>query len=118
MSTGTPDVTSTTAHKKFKRLQSKKIITSLTEEIQIELVSVTRELNSIHWYGKSGADNEVTQFSKMESYYSRQTVLPRFSGPSNQRGSGFGSVAAGVGRVALLFAKNVLLPAMKKIGEE
>ena len=54
----------------------------------------------------------------MEQYYSQQAVLPHFSGYSRQRGSGFGSLAAGVGRVAIPFAKKFLLPAVKSIGKE
>ena len=54
----------------------------------------------------------------MEAYYSRQAVLPHFTGYSRQRGSGIGSLAAGVGRVALPFAKKFLLPAVQSIGQE
>ena len=54
----------------------------------------------------------------MQSYYSRQAVRPHFSGHTRQRGSGLGSLAAGVGRVALPFAKKVILPAVKSIGKE
>ena len=46
----------------------------------------------------------------MEQYYAQQAQLPHFSGPARQRGSGFGSLTAGVGRVALPFAKKFLLP--------
>ena len=42
---------------------------------------------------------------------------PHFTGYSRQRGSGIGSLAAGVGRVALPFAKKFLLPAVKSIGK-
>ena len=44
----------------------------------------------------------------MQNYYSRQATLPHFSGHARQRGSGIGSLALGVGRVALPFAKKVL----------
>ncbi|MEL7079299.1 MAG: hypothetical protein AAGM46_25685 [Cyanobacteria bacterium J06582_2] len=54
----------------------------------------------------------------MQQYYSQQAVLPHFSGYSRQRGSGFGSLAAGVGRVAIPFAKKFLLPAVQSIGKE
>ena len=54
----------------------------------------------------------------MEAWYSRQAVLPHFTGYSRQRGSGFGSLAAGVGRVALPFAKKYLLPAAQSLGKE
>ena len=54
----------------------------------------------------------------MDAYYTRQAVLPHFTGYSRQRGSGIGSLAAGVGRVALPFAKKFLLPAVKSIGKD
>ena len=54
----------------------------------------------------------------METYYTRQDTMPHFSGQTRQRGSGIGSLALGVGRVALPFAKKVLLPAVKSIGKE
>ena len=54
----------------------------------------------------------------MQSYYSRQATLPHFSGHARRRGSGIGSLALGVGRVALPFAKKVLLPTVKSMGKE
>ena len=44
--------------------------------------------------------------------------MPHFSGHIRQRGSGFGSLALGIGRVALPFAKRVVLPSIKSIGKE
>ena len=54
----------------------------------------------------------------MESYYSRQAVMPHFPGHTGQRESGLGSSASGVGRVVLPLAKKVLLPTAKSIGKE
>ena len=54
----------------------------------------------------------------MDAYYTPQAVLPHFTGYSRQRGSGIGSLAAGVGRVALQFAKKFLIPAVKSIGKD
>jgi len=54
----------------------------------------------------------------MEDYYSKQVYLPHFTSYNRQRGSGIGALAAGIGRVALPFAKNYILPAAKKIGKE
>ena len=54
----------------------------------------------------------------MDAYYAIQASLPHFSGYYRQRGSGFGALAAGIGRVAIPFAKKILLPAAKKIGKE
>ena len=53
----------------------------------------------------------------MEQYYAKQASLPHFSGHYRQRGSGFGALAAGSGRVAIPFARRVILPA-KKLGRE
>ena len=55
----------------------------------------------------------------MDSYYANQvTSLPHFSGYYRQRGSGFGALAAGIGRVALPLARRFILPAAKRIGRE
>ena len=56
----------------------------------------------------------------METYYSNQASqsMPHFSGHYRQRGSGFGALAAGIGRVALPLAGKFLWPAAKKIGRD
>ena len=55
----------------------------------------------------------------MDSYYANQvTSLPHFSGHYRKRGSGFGALAAGIGRVALPLARRFILPAAKRIGRE
>ena len=54
----------------------------------------------------------------MEAYYQQQSISPYFSGHYRQRGSGFGALAAGIGRAALPIARKVLWPAAKRIGRE
>ena len=56
----------------------------------------------------------------MEAYYSNQASqsMPHFSGHYRQRGSGFGALAAGIGRVALPLARRIICPAAKRIGRE
>ena len=54
----------------------------------------------------------------MEAYYQQQSVSPYFSGHYRQRGSGFGALAAGIGRAALPIAGKFLWPVAKKIGRE
>ena len=55
----------------------------------------------------------------MDSNYANQvTSLPPFSGHYRQRGSGFGALAAGIGRVALPMARRFILPTAKRIGRE
>lgn len=54
----------------------------------------------------------------MEAYYANQASLPHFTGYYRQRGSGFGALAAGIGRFALPLAKKFIIPAAKKIGKE
>ena len=44
--------------------------------------------------------------------------MPHFSGHYRQRGSGFGALAAGIGRVALPLARKFIWPAAKRIGRE
>ena len=55
----------------------------------------------------------------MDSYYANQaTSWPHFSGHYRQRGSGFGALAAGIGRVTLPLARRFILPTAKRIGRE
>ena len=56
----------------------------------------------------------------MEQYYAQQASnsMPYFSGQYRQRGSGFGALAAGIGRVAFPIARKIIWPAAKKIGRE
>ena len=55
----------------------------------------------------------------MDSYNASQaTSLPHFSGHYRQRGSVFGALAAGIGRVALPLARRFILPTAKRIGKE
>ena len=54
----------------------------------------------------------------MEAYYQQQSVSPYFSGHYRQRGSGFGALAAGIGRAALPIARKFLWSNAKKIGRE
>ena len=56
----------------------------------------------------------------MDSYYSQQaaSAMPHFAGHYRQRGSGFGALAAGIGRFAFPLARKFILPAAKKIGKE
>ena len=55
----------------------------------------------------------------MDSYYTNQaSALPFFSGHYRQRGSGFGALASGIGRIALPLARIFILPAAKRVGKE
>ena len=54
----------------------------------------------------------------MKAYYHNQATMPHFSGHYRQRGSGFGALAMGVGRVAFPLARKVIVPAAKRIGKE
>ena len=53
----------------------------------------------------------------MEQNYAKQASLPHFSGHYRQRGSGFGALAAVIGRVAIPFARRVILPLRKNWAE-
>ena len=54
----------------------------------------------------------------MEAYYHNQATMPHFSGHYRQRGSCFGALAMGIGRVALPLARKFIVPAAKRIGKE
>ena len=51
----------------------------------------------------------------MDAYYHNQATMPYFSGTYRQRGSGFGAVTIGIGRVARPLARNFIVPAAKRI---
>ena len=53
----------------------------------------------------------------MDEYYAIK-CLQNTSSYYRQRGSGIGALAAGIGRVALPFAKKFLLPAAKSFGKK
>ena len=54
----------------------------------------------------------------MENYYRQQNSQPHFSSYARQKGAGIGALAVGIGRVALPFARKILLPAVKRIGRD
>ena len=54
----------------------------------------------------------------MDAYYHNPATMPHFSGHYRQRGSGFGALAMGTGRVALPLARKFIIPAAKRIGKE
>ena len=55
----------------------------------------------------------------MQSYYSRHTIMPHFTGHARQRSSGLGSLALAVERVAHPVAKkNCFFSAVQSIGNE
>ena len=55
----------------------------------------------------------------MDSCYANQAIsLTHFSGLYRQRGSGFGALPAGIGRVVLFPACRFILPTAKRIGKE
>ena len=54
----------------------------------------------------------------MEAHYHNQATMPPFSGFYRQRGSDFGALALGIGRVALPLAQKLLAPAAKRVGKE
>ncbi len=55
----------------------------------------------------------------MDAYYFNQaSVIPHFSGPIKQSGSGFGALVAGIGRVALPIIRKFILPTAKRVGRE
>ena len=54
----------------------------------------------------------------MDAYYHNQATMPHFLGQYRQRGSGFGALAIGIGRVALSLARKFIVPPAKRIGKE
>ena len=56
----------------------------------------------------------------MESYYTNQaSPLPYFSGNCRKRGSGFGALASGIGRIVLpLLRLHIIFPAAERFRKE
>ena len=105
----------------FTNLDYKKLLTNTIQSISIELRTETGKLVPFSGTGKVILTLQFKKFSqKMDSYYANQaTSLPHFSGHYRQRGSGFGALAAGIGRVAALpLARRFILPTAKRIGKE
>ena len=49
---------------------------------------------------------------------SRQVGIPYYRGVGRQRGRGFGALAILIGRTALPFLRNIIVPAAKRIGSD
>ena len=49
---------------------------------------------------------------------SREVELPYYKGVGRQRGRGFGVLAQGIGRTAILFLKKCVVPAARRIGAD
>ena len=56
--------------------------------------------------------------NSMDGYYRQQAQLPYFSGYQRQRGSGFGALALGVGKIAIPLLKKYGIPIAKRVGRE
>ena len=106
--------------KNFTNLDYKKLFTSSVQSISVQLRTETGTLVPFAGTGKVVFTLKFKRFDRkpIEQYYAKQASLPHFSGHYRQRDSGFGTLAAGIGRVAIPFARQVILPAAKKLGRE
>ena len=93
------------------------ILSNNNQKVQVEFRNETGKLIFFIGTGKIIVSVKFWKFFEMEAYYSNQASQskPHFSGHYRQRGSGFGALAAGIGRVALPLARKFLWPAIKKI---
>ena len=93
------------------------ILSNNNQKVQVEFRNETGKLIFFIGTGKIIVSVKFRKFFEMEAYYSNQASQskPHFSGHYRQRGSGFGALAAGIGRVALPLARKFLWPAIKKI---
>ena len=113
--------TVTPIHKKsYTNLDYKPILSKHIQNIQVELSYETGKLMSFTGTGKVIVSLKFQKVILYGAYYSNQASQsrPHFSGHYRQRGSGFESLAAGIGRVALPLARKFLWPAAKKIGRD
>ena len=49
---------------------------------------------------------------------SRQVEIPYYRGVGRQRGRGFGALAQEIGRIAIPFLRNYIVPAAKRVGAD
>ena len=108
-------------HRKiFTILDYKKLFNSSVQSISVQLRIETGRLVPFAGTGRVVLTLKFKRFDRkpMEQDYAKQASLPHFSGHYRQRGSGFGALAAGIGRVAIPFARRFILPAAKKVGRE
>ena len=107
-------------HKSYTNLDYKPILSNNIQNIQVELRNETGKLIPFTGTEKVIVSLKFQKIFDMEAYYSNQASqsMPHFSGHYRQRGSGFGALAAGIGRVALPLARKFLWPAAKKIGRD
>ena len=107
-------------HKTFTILDYKPILSNNIQNIKVELRNEAAKLIPFNGTGKVIVGLKFQKTSVMEAYYSKQASqsMPHFSGHYRQRGSGFGALAAGIGRVALPLARRIIWPAAKRIGRE
>ena len=100
----------------------KKLLSNTIQSISIELRTETGQLVPFSGTGKVILTLQFKKFGEkkpMDSYYTNQaSALPYFSGHYRQRGSGFGALASGIGRIALPIAIKFILPAAKRVGKE
>ena len=102
----------------FFDLQFKKLLVQNIQTISIQLRCETGYLVSFNGTGQVVLTLKCKNIFITRDYYAKQVYLPHFSSYNRQRGSGIGALAAGIGRVAVPFAKKFLLPAAKNIGKE
>ena len=101
-------LTSELKHKSLTEMQPKKVFFSETiGEIFFETVAVP--LNYVPFFKTCCAAITFFTPGEMSCFIFRA---------KQERGSGFGFLVGAGGRIALLFAKKVLLPAVKPLGEE
>ena len=105
-------------HTVFSNLENKKLLSKDFQSIENQLRTETGQLVPFAGTGKVILTLNFKKLDLMEAYYQQQSLSPYFSGHYRQRGSGFGALAAGIGRGALSIARKFLCPVAKKIGRE
>ena len=107
--------------KDFSNLDYKKLLVNNIQSIGVNL----RNWSSCPicgWRRKSCSNLKISKILvlvlNMNAYYHNQATMSHFSGHYRQRGSGFGALAMGIGRVALPLDRKFMILAAKRIGKE
>ena len=115
---GSINTVTRTHHKCYTNLDYKPILSNNIQIFQVELRNETGKLIPFTGTGKSYSPFKIPKkMINREAYYEIQASqsMPHFSGHYRQTGSGFGALAAVIGRVALPLARKFLWPAAKRI---
>ena len=97
-----------------------KLLSNTIQSISVELRTETSQLATFSGTSKVILTLQFKKFGESNGIilYQSSICIALFSGHYRQRGSGFGALASGIGRIALPLARKFIIPAAKRVGKE